>query len=142
MDWQGLPYSLMRPSVDQVSEYLSTLLGCWGRAPTRSLTERSLSKCLISSLAAMLMKPGRQPALRHEGLRCTSRDAPHGRGDGDVFGQIEVMRVALARGLGDGRIAVERQARDDGVRLVDREVFSSAFASLASSATARKDREP
>ena len=61
MAWQGLPYSLIRPSVDQVSEYLSTLLGCWGRAPTRSLTERSSSKCVISSLAAMLMKPGASP---------------------------------------------------------------------------------
>ena len=59
--WQGLPYSLMSPSVDQVSEYLSTLLGCWGSAPTRSFMLRSSSKCLVSSLAAMLMKPGASP---------------------------------------------------------------------------------
>ena len=58
---QGLPYSLIRPSVDQVSEYLSTLFGCWGRAPTRSFTLRSSSKWPISALAAMLMKPGASP---------------------------------------------------------------------------------
>ena len=32
------------------------------------------------------------------------------------------MRVALARGLGHGRIAVVGQAGDDGLRLVDREM--------------------
>ena len=42
--WQGFPYSLMSPSVDQVSEYLRTLFGCWGRAPTRIFTARSVSK--------------------------------------------------------------------------------------------------
>ncbi len=40
----GLPYSLIKPSVDQVSEYFKTLFGCWGRAPTRSFTARSSSK--------------------------------------------------------------------------------------------------
>jgi hypothetical protein len=56
-----LPYSLMSPSVDQVSEYFSTLLGCWGKAPTRSLTVWISSKCLASSFAAMLTKPGASP---------------------------------------------------------------------------------
>ncbi len=73
--WQGLPYSLMSPSVDQVREYLSTLFGCWGSAPTRSFTVRSSSKCVISSSAAMLMKPGAQPALRHEGAVRARGDA-------------------------------------------------------------------
>ena len=58
---QGLPYSLMSPSVDQVSEYFSTLCGCCGNAPTRSRTLRRVSKCRISSPPAMLMKPGARP---------------------------------------------------------------------------------
>ncbi len=43
--------------------------------------------------------------------------------DGDVLREIEVVRVALASSLGHRRIAVVRQARDDGVGLVDGEVI-------------------
>ena len=57
-------------------------------------------------------------------------------------GEIEVVSVALARGLGHGRVAVVRQAGDDGLRLVDREMVFEAAGSLASSATARRDRGP
>ena len=87
----------MSPSVDQVSEYLSTLFGCWGSAPTRSLTLRSSSKCWISSLAAMLMKPGREPALRHERRRGALGELPHGARDLDVLGQVEVVRARRLR---------------------------------------------
>ena len=52
----------------------------------------------------MLMKPGASPHWGTNALDAP-RDAPHGLGDRDVFGEIEVVRVALARRLGHGRIA-------------------------------------
>ena len=109
---QGLPYSLIRPSVDQVSEYLRTLFGCWGRAPTRMRMLRSSSKCEMSSFAAIEMKPGRQPALRHEGRRRALGRRAHGARDLDVLGQVEVVQARVARDLRDARVAVEGQRRN------------------------------
>ena len=111
----GLPYSLIRPSVDHVSEYFSTLFGCWGRAPTRSLTVRSSSKWPISSLAAIEMKPGRETALGHERLLGAGGDLAHRARDLDVFGQIEIMDTGAPRRFRDCDVAVVRQARDHGV---------------------------
>ena len=70
----------------------------------------------------------RESTLGHEGLRCTTRDAAHGAGDFDVFGEIEIVRIALARRLGHGGIAVIGQAGDDGVRLVNAEVLLERLA--------------
>ena len=95
--WQGLPYSLISPSVDQVREYLSTLFGCWGRAPTRSFTARSSSKCVMSSAAAMLMKPGASPHCGTKACSGADGDGAHGARDFDVLGQVEVMRCRALR---------------------------------------------
>ena len=70
----GLPYSLMRPSVDQVREYLRTLCGCCGSAPTRSRTLRSVSKWRISSPPAMLMNPGASPHCGTNAVRGAARE--------------------------------------------------------------------
>ena len=131
----GLPYSLIRPSVDQVSEYFRTLFGCWGRAPTRSLTVRSSSKWPISSLAAIEMKPGREAALRHERLRRAFGDRAHGARDLDVFGQVEVVHAGAPRRLGDADVAVVGQARDH-------RVARDALAACASSAAASAASTP
>ena len=93
MAWQGLPYSLMSPSVDQVSEYLRTLFGCCGRAPTRSFTARRVSKCVIALPPAMLMKPGASPHCGTKAWRRAPGDGAHRARDLDVLGQIEVVEV-------------------------------------------------
>jgi hypothetical protein len=64
----------------------------------------------------------RESALRHESPGGTARDAAHRLGDFDVFGEIEIVRVTLARRLGHDGIAVIRQAGDDGVRFMQPEV--------------------
>ena len=74
----------------------------------------------------MVMKPGASP---HWGTNAF--DAPRAMRrtrarDLDVFGQIEIVRVALARRLGHAGIAVVGQAGDDRVRLVDAEVVARA----------------
>ena len=64
----------------------------------------------------------RESTLGHEGPGCTARDAAHRPGDLDVLGEVEVVRITLARRLGHGRIAVIGQAGDDGVRFVNAEM--------------------
>jgi len=66
---------------------------------------------------------GREPALGYEGPRSTARNSPHCLGDFHVLGEIEIVRVPLARRLGHHGIAVIRQAGDDRVRLVEREML-------------------
>src|SRR6185312_12975169 len=61
MAWQGLQYSLISPSVDQVKLYFSALVENWGRAPTRIDTERNSSNELASAAAATDTKPGARP---------------------------------------------------------------------------------
>ena len=60
----------------------------------------------------------RQSALRYEGRVGAFGKAANGFGDGDIFGQIEVVQSVLPGGLGDRRVAEERQARNDGARTV------------------------
>ena len=64
----------------------------------------------------------RESTLGHERLRCTTRDPPHALGDGHVFGEIEVVSVALARRFGHGRVAVVGQAGDDRLWFVGGEM--------------------
>src|SRR5665213_4448163 len=107
----GLPYSLIRPSVDQVREYFSTLCGCCGSAPTRSRTLQAVE--MADQLAAGNADETRgQPALRHERLRCLARQCTDTPRNLDVLGQVEVMHAGRARRGADYRIAVIRQARD------------------------------
>ena len=117
----GLPYSLMSPSVDQVIEYFSMLFGCWGRAPTRSVTLVSSSKCVMSSLAAIEMKPGASPHCGTNGCRRALGRRAHGARDLDVLGQVEVVQAGRAGNLRDTRVAEIGQRRDDGIAGVSRQ---------------------
>ena len=64
----------------------------------------------------------REATLGHERLRCTTSDAPHGLRHCHVFGEIEVVGVAFAGCFRHCRIAVVRQAGDDGLGLVKHEM--------------------
>ena len=63
-------------------------------------------------------EPGREPALRHEGLLRADRDGAHRARHFHVLGQVEVVRARLAGGLGDRDVAIEGQARDHRVHRV------------------------
>ena len=112
---QGLPYSLISPSVDQVSEYLRTLFGCCGQGAYAQLDAAQLVEVTDQRIGRDADEAGRESALRHERRVGALRDASYATGHRHVLGQVEVVRSRSACGLGDGDVAVVRQARDDGL---------------------------
>ena len=68
----------------------------------------------------MLMKPGASPHWGTNAFDAPAAICAHRARDLHVLGQIEVVRAALARRLGDCDVAVVGQARDDRVAGVAR----------------------
>ncbi len=67
-------------------------------------------------------EPGGEATLRHERLGRPRGDGAHRAGHCHVLGQIEVVGVRLAGGLGDREVAVVGQARDHRFHRVRGEV--------------------
>src|SRR6266478_2512501 len=144
--WQALPYSLMSPSVDQVSEYLRTLF-TWSTeglineylgGPGERVLE-DVVRVLGQGADAQLHgpqrvkvrdqlgsrdadEPGSETTLRHECLASPRREGAYGARDVHIFCPVEVVGVRLAGGCGDPEVAVVRQARNDGIDRVLGEV--------------------
>ena len=105
----------MSPSVDQVSEYLSTLFGMLGQGADAQLDAADLVEVLDQRVRRDADEARGEPALRHERAARTLGQRAHGTCHGHVFGQVEVVRVDLACDLRDLDVAVEGQARNDRI---------------------------
>ena len=110
----ALPYSLMRPSVDQVREYLRTLFGCWAADPFHRTHLVEVGHEFMGGNAELRRQMHSEgtaapwAVLRTSRVTCTSSV------------RSKIVDVGLARGLRHCRIAVVGRLEIHGIHRVGR----------------------